>query len=280
MMPERPAAPADVADLSRGIFVDTLDEIFGLKGSTAVVTGASAGLGIEFASVLAAAGADVALIARREQQLEEVAARITQLYGVRTLCVPTDLMSADARQDAFVRIEKEFGGVDILVNNAGVAPTGKAEAQWPDDWHATVELNQTALFHCCLLARKSMARADKPGRIINIASIFGHLGSSLFRLAPYAATKGAVENLTRQLAVEWAGENITVNAIAPAWFPSEMTEESLTRESIVERMSAGAPMHRLGRSGELRSACLFLAAPASSYVTGTVVPVDGGYSAW
>jgi gluconate 5-dehydrogenase len=260
--------------------VNTLTDIFGLQGSVAVVTGASSGLGIEFASVLASAGADVALIARRKERLEELASEISAQYGVRALSVPTDLTSSVEREAAFERIEKELGGVDILVNNAGIAPTGKAETQWPEAWNDTIEVNQSALFHCCLLARRSMGRGDRPGRVINIASIFGHLGSSLFRVAAYAATKGAVENLTRQLAVEWAGENITVNAIAPAWFPSEMTAGSMERESIVEKMGASSPMNRMGRSGELRSACLFFAAPASSYVTGVILPVDGGYSAW
>jgi gluconate 5-dehydrogenase len=260
--------------------VNTLQEIFGLDGATAVVTGASSGLGIEFASALAGAGANLALIARRAERLEEVAGEIAGRYGVRAIGVPTDLTDATARERAFERIEREFGGVDILVNNAGIAPTGRAETQWPDAWNETVEVNQSALFHCCLLARSSMGKGDRPGRIINIASIFGHLGSSLFRVAAYAASKGAVENLTRQLAVEWAGDDITVNAIAPAWFPSEMTAGSLEKEAIVEKMGASAPMNRMGRKGELRSACLFLAAPASSYVTGVVLPVDGGYCAW
>lgn len=138
----------------------------------------------------------------------------------------------------------------------------------------------TALFQCCLLAAAQMKEAGAGGRVINVTSIFGRLGSSLFRVASYAASKGGAENLTRQLAVEWARDGITVNAIAPSWFPSEMTHESLVQQSIEERMASGNPMGRIGAQGELRTACLFLASPASSYITGAVVPVDGGYTAW
>lgn len=259
--------------------MSSLEELFGLRGRVAVVTGASAGLGIELADALAAAGADVALLARRRERLDEVASQLNRTHGVRTLPLAVDVTDADAARAAFERVAGELGGIDVLVNSAGVAPTGKAEKQWPDEWRDTIALNLSALFHCCLLGAAAMRKRGR-GRIINIASIFGHLGSSLFRVSSYAASKGGVENLTRQLAVEWAGDGITVNAIAPAWFPSEMTAGSLDKASIVERMGAGAMLKRMGEPGELKTACLFLAAPASSYVTGAVIPVDGGYSAW
>ncbi len=257
----------------------TIKELFSLDGKTAVVTGASSGLGVEFADALAGAGARVAVIARRRERLEKVGKMLEARHGVETLAVTADLHAAGEREAAFERVCSHFGGIDVLVNNAGIAPTGRAEKQWPEQWQQTIDLNLTALFHCCLLAAESMRRRGG-GRIVNVSSIFGHLGSSLFRVSSYAASKGGVENLTRQLAVEWADHGITVNAIAPAWFRSEMTEESLHKEGIAERMGAGCPMKRMGKAGELRSACLFLAAPASSYVTGVVIPVDGGYSAW
>jgi len=259
---------------------DALRDLFGLDGYTALVTGASAGLGIEFANALAQAGANVALVARRAERLEEVAAKLTSDHGVRAHAIAADLAAAVERERVFSEVESLCGSLDILVNNAGIAPTGRAETQWPQDWQRTLDLNLTAAFHCSLLARPLMGRGDRHGRIINVSSIFGHLGSSLFRLAAYTASKGALENLTRQLAVEWAREHITVNAIAPAWFPSEMTAGSLDKQGIVERMGGGCPMNRMGRPEEIRTACLFLAAPASSYVTGTVLWVDGGYSAW
>lgn len=257
-----------------------LSELFRLDGRVAVVTGASAGLGIEMAEALACAGARVALLARRRERLEEVAAQLSKDYGCTAVAIPADISDRGQAEAAFSEVTASLGGIDILVNNAGIAPTGRAERQWPDKWQQTLDLNLTALFHCSLLAAASMRQRQAPGRIINIASIFGHLGSSLFRLSSYAASKGAVENLTRQLAVEWASDEITVNAIAPAWFPSEMTEESLTNDGIAERMGQASPLGRMGRAGELKTACLFLASPASSYVTGTIIPVDGGYSAW
>lgn len=257
-----------------------IDELFGLSGRVAVVTGASSGLGIEFASALASAGADVALLARRAERLGQVATRLEDEHGIRTLAVGVDITDRDACARAFERIERDLGAIYVLVNNAGIAPTGRAENQWPDDWDTTVDLNLSALFQCSLLAAASMDRAASGGRIINVSSIFGHLGSSLFRVAAYAASKGGVENLTRQLAVEWAGREITVNAIAPAWFPTEMTAGSLEKESIAERMGGASPMQRMGRPGELATACLFLASPASSYVNGAIIPVDGGYSVW
>ena len=257
-----------------------LIELFSLEGRTAVVTGASTGLGVEFSNVLAAAGARLALIARREKLLEESASRLRAEHGAEVAVFPADLSDRDRCRAAFGAIVAELGEIDILVNNAGTAPTGRAETQWPAAWDAALEVNLTASFHCSLLAAESMRRGARGGRIINVSSIFGHLGSSLFRLSAYAASKGGIENLTRQLAIEWARDGITVNAVAPAWFPSEMTEGSLKREGVEQRMASANPMGRIGRRGELETACLFLASPASGYITGSVIPVDGGYSAW
>jgi NAD(P)-dependent dehydrogenase (short-subunit alcohol dehydrogenase family) len=257
----------------------SLDQLFGLRGRVAVVTGASSGLGIEFADALACAGADVAILARRGDRLESVASDLRSRYGTNVLPFEVDITDREACEAAFERIASTLGPTWVLVNNAGVAPTGRAEKQWPDEWDATVALNMTALFQCCLLAAAQMKGAGG-GRIINVTSIFGRLGSSLFRVASYAASKGGAENLTRQLAVEWARDGITVNAIAPSWFPSEMTHESIVQGGVEQRMASGNPMGRIGAQGELRTACLFLASPSSSYVTGAVVPVDGGYTAW
>lgn len=260
--------------------MNEMDRLFGLDGRVALVTGASAGLGIEFAEALASAGASVALMARRGDRVTELARDLHERFGTRVCPVAVDLTDRAALRDAFARVVEELGELSVIVNNAGLAPTGRAEGQWPSEWDATLALNLTALFQCCLLAAESMRRGGAGGRIINVSSIFGHLGSSLFRVSGYAAAKGGVENLTRQLAVEWAADGITVNAIAPAWFSTEMTAGSLAQEGIEGRMASGSPMKRIGRAGELKTACLFLASPHSSYVTGAVVPVDGGYSAW
>ena len=258
----------------------SLEHLFGLSGRVAVVTGASSGLGIEFADCLAGAGADVVLMARRADRLQAVADDLRTRHGRKVLDLQVDVTDREACAAAFARARQEMGPAWVLVNNAGIAPTGRAERQWPTAWDDTLELNMSALFQCSLLAAAQMRESGKGGRIVNVTSIFGRLGSSLFRVAAYAASKGGAENLTRQLAVEWARDGITVNAIAPAWFPSEMTHESIVQGSIEEKMASSNPMGRIGAEGELRTACLFLAAPASSYVTGAVVPVDGGYTAW
>lgn len=257
-----------------------LGKLFGLDGYTAVITGASAGLGMEFARSLASAGACTALVARRKEPLHKFADELATTYGNRSVAIVADLSIEADRIRAFETIDATFGATDVLVNNAGIASTGKAENQWPEAWQTSLDLNLTAAFHCAILAKARMGRDSRYGRVINVSSIFGHLGSSLFRLSAYAASKGALENLTRQLAVEWAQDRVTVNAIAPAWFPSEMTAGSLEKGGIAEKMAAGCPLGRMGEPEELRAACLFLAGPGSSYVTGTVLCVDGGYSAW
>ncbi|TFH18731.1 MAG: SDR family oxidoreductase, partial [Myxococcales bacterium] len=197
------------ADGERHPEVTELEKLFGLRGRVAVVTGASAGLGVEFADALASAGASVAVLARRRERVETVAAELAQRHGVDTLAVEADVSDPESSRRAFERIGRDLGGVDILVNNAGLAPTGRAEKQWPEAWRQTIDVNLTGLFHCCLLAAEAMRRGGRGGRIINISSIFGKLGSSLFRVAAYSASKGGVETLTRQLAVEWAADAIT-----------------------------------------------------------------------
>lgn len=259
--------------------MQALDQLFGLSGRIAIITGASGGLGVEFADALASAGASVVLMARREKEVTARAAEIGSRHGHPALGIGVDITDPEALESAYRTVDAQLGPVDILVNNAGIAPTGRAAKQWPEAWGAAIDLNMTALFHAGLLAHERMA-AKGFGRIINITSIFGSGGSSIFRVAAYAATKGGAENLTRQLAVEWAGDGITVNAIAPAWFPSDMTGGSLDRQSILDKMANGAPMKRIGQAGELRTATLFLASPASSYVTGATIPVDGGWTAW
>jgi gluconate 5-dehydrogenase len=262
--------------------METLQELFGLKGKTALVTGASSGLGVEFARALAVAGADVAIVARRKERLEEVAAEIEKL-GVRCLPVAADLTDEAAMDAALASVEKELGGVDILVNNAGIAPFGRAEKQTREQWESALAVNVTVPFLLCQRAARGMIERGGGGRIINISSVMGHVASSIYPTVGYNASKGALSNLTRQLAVEWARHGITVNAIAPAWFPSEMNTDPRygdVNPKYKEKMEALTPMGRLGRQGELMAAMVFLASPAASYVTGAILPVDGGWLDW
>ena len=259
--------------------VTTLEDIFGLCGHRAIVTGASSGLGIEFAEALAIAGADVALVARRTERLEEVARRL-EPYGVRVVAMPGDLTDFDSIAAVCDRCEQALGPIDILVNNAGMLDSVRAEKITRERWSRLLDVNLNALFFLSQeFARRRFARAE-PGRIVNVGSIFGAVASSTPGLAAYAASKGAVTMLTRQLAIEWGGRGITVNAIAPAFFPTELNAEDFEKPAVRSRVETFTPLGRLGRPGELRAALLFLVSPAASYVTGSTVFVDGGYTAW
>ena len=259
-----------------------LDELFGLAGKVALVTGASSGLGAVMARALAKAGADVALIARRQDRLDAVAKEIAGI-GVRALAVSADVTDEQALESAIDRIEKELGPIFVLVNAAGVSPLGRAEKHTREKWDQALSVNLTAVFLASQAVGKRMIDRQKGGRIIQISSVIARGANPVHKVVGYAASKGAVDNLTRQLAVEWAAYGITVNAIAPGYFPTEMTIDPKMgdvrpdQRALIEQRT---PMGRLGKLGEIETAVLFLAAPASSYVTGVILPVDGGWTAW
>jgi NAD(P)-dependent dehydrogenase (short-subunit alcohol dehydrogenase family) len=244
---------------------------FDLKGKVAVVTGASSGLGVAFAEGLADAGADVVIGARRAEKLEATCTSVEE-RGVGCLAVPTDVADPTACQALVDAAVERFGRIDVLVNNAGVATAAPASRENPDDFRRVVDINLNGSYWMA----QACGRVMQPGSsIVNIGSVLGSTTAGLPQAA-YCASKAAIIGLTRDLAVQWTGrKGIRVNAIAPGFFESEMTEQY--PEGYLETMMWRVPAGRGGRALEIVDAMLFLASNASSYITGVLLPVDGGF---
>jgi NAD(P)-dependent dehydrogenase (short-subunit alcohol dehydrogenase family) len=248
--------------------------LFSLEGRTALVTGASSGLGARFARVLHAAGADVVVTARRADRLDALCAQL----GERVTAVPCDLADADAREALVARVHDERGALDVLVNNAGVAPPGDALREGVEQFRQVLEINTVAPFHLAQLVAPRMIERGS-GAIVNVASVLGLVGAAPLRVASYSTSKGALVNLTRELAMQWARKGVRVNALAPGWFATEMTAVMWSDERARAYIEANTPMARAGAEGELDAALLLLAGAGSSFVTGLVLTVDGGWTA-
>ena len=246
-----------------------------LAGRVAVVTGASRGLGRAIALALAEAGADVALAARAKRDLEDTGA-LVQRAGRRALVAPTDVASYAEVEALMGRAVRELGRLDIVVNNAGVAKVAPLAEMTPDDWRFMVDANLTGVFNGCRAAAPHLI-AQKSGKVINVASVLGQVGLPGYTL--YAATKGGVIALTRALGVEWARHGIQVNAIAPGWFATDMTDPAFSDPRINERLTRDIPMRRIGRPEEIGPLAVYLASDASAFMTGQTIFLDGGHSA-
>ena len=259
--------------------MELVDKLFNLNGKTALITGASSGLGEYFAEVLAGAGARVVVTARRLERLEALAERINQAGG-EALAFACDVDQADQVASVFEEAWQRCGRLDIIVNNAGqVGDGGFVPEKLPHEvFDATLQTNISGLWYCCQEAGKRMLSDGKGGSIINLTSVLGMGGSGDHPLA-YQASKAAVINLTRNLACSWADRGIRVNALAPAYFPSEMTGPYLAVPGYETYINNATPLGRLGTLEELAGPILKLASVAGSYLTGVTLPVDGGYSA-
>jgi NAD(P)-dependent dehydrogenase (short-subunit alcohol dehydrogenase family) len=247
-------------------------DMFSLKGRVALVTGASSGLGQQFARALADNGAAVALVARRADRLKDFAATL-QKSGAKAVAIEADVNDRDAMLRAFDAAEKAFGTVTVLVNNAGIAHGGKATDMSPEDWRRMMTTNLDAVFFWAQEAARRMLAAGKPGSIVNIASVLGLMVAK--GGVSYATAKAGVIQLTKALAVELAFKGVRVNAIAPGWFVTEMNDAYLMSEKG-DAIKREIPMGRFGKTGDLDGALLLLASDAGAYMTGAVIVADGG----
>ena len=251
---------------------------FDLKGQVALVTGCSTGLGVQMAKALANQGANIVVVARRKELIEQVAKEISDTFGVKTLPVVCDITDTQKVESCVDQVIKEFGRIDIVINNAGTGAVAPAEDITDEQFNGELNVDLGGTFKVSrAVAKKAMIPA-KYGRIINIASMYGMVGNKVAPCSPYHAAKGGVVNLTRGLAAEWGKYNITVNAICPGYFYSPLTKETLDSDFFQQNAQTMIPLSRYGNEGELDTAALFLSSPASSYVTGVILPVDGGYT--
>ena len=250
--------------------------LFDLENKVAIITGASSGLGVTFAYALSDAGAKVILAARRKDLLDKLVEKL-QTTDKQAMAIACDV----TREEDVTRLVdtalKNYGQVDILVNNAGIANSVPAETETADQFRQVMDVNVTGSFLCARQCGAAMLEAGK-GSIINIASMMGLVGIGQIPQAAYNSSKGAVVNMTRELAAQWARRGIRVNALAPGWFPSEMTNDLFESEEAVRFISRKTPMGRAGNPSELIGPLLLLASDASSFMTGQTIVVDGGWT--
>ncbi len=241
------------------------------------MTGASSGLGARFSETLAAAGARVVLAARRRERIEEIAERVRS-DGGEAIAVRCDVTSDADVRELVAAAGRRFGTIEVLANNAGVAPDEDDEIESVDSFRHVVAVNLTGAYSC---AREVGGRmlTQGAGTIVNTASISGLVSGDGSDTPSYTATKAALINMTRELAVRWARRGVRVNALAPGYFPTEMTAGEIESPEGIRFISERTPLGRPGRIDELDGALLFLASDASSYVTGHTVVVDGGWTA-
>jgi len=257
-------------------------QLFDLTGRVAIITGGSIGLGRQMAEGLAEMGANIVLCARKQERCHQAAEELQQL-GVKAIALACDVKSPASVQEVVDATLSQFGKIDVLINNAGISWGAPVEEMRLEDWNKVIETNLTGTFLCAQAVGKVMIQQGRgelsQGKIINIASVAGLGGAPPELSAPgYHASKGGVIAFTKDLACKWAAHNIQVNAIAPGWFPTHMSSRVL--EHHQDLFLSHIPLRRFGNEHDLKGAAVFLASDASNYVTGHVLVVDGGQSAW
>lgn len=252
--------------------------MFDLKGRVAVVSGASSGLGQQMALAFAKQGANLVILARRLERLEEFKPKLIEAGAEKVLVIKCDVTSTDDINAAAEATEKEFGKVDILLNCAGSSKDKGVLEMTDEEWDFTIATDETSVFKMTR-AFANIMKKNNYGRIINIASMYGLVGNTEIHTVAYHASKGAVVNFTRAVAAELATDGITCNAICPGYFYTELTAPVLDTDTFQAFAKSHVPMQRYGKPGELDAAAVFLASDEASYVTGAILPVDGGYTA-
>ena len=247
---------------------------FRLDGQVVLITGASSGLGRQFARAASATGARLVVAARRRERLESLVSELADAVAVEI-----DLLAPDAPETLMAAAIEQFGQVDVLINNAGVSTVGPALEFSVDAFRREIEIDLVVPFALARLVAAAAIHDGRPASIINIGSVLGTVAGGKLRVPAYAAAKGGLHNLTRELASEWARKSVRVNAIAPGWFPTEMAAEMFDGGRASAYIADNTPMGRTGEIGELDGAMLFLASQASSFVTGQIIHVDGGWTA-
>ena len=250
--------------------------MFDLTGRVVVVSGASSGLGAQMARGFAAQGADLVITARRLERLESLAEEL-RAAGVRVLPLKCDVTDSDQANEVAAASEAEFGKVDVLVNCAGSAANAGVLDMTNDEWDFTIATDMTSVFYVTR-AFANIMKKNNYGRIINIASMYGLVGNTAMDTVAYHTSKGGVVNFTRAVAAELAKYNITCNAICPGYFETELTHDTLVTDEFSAYMKATVPLGRYGNEGELNAGAIFLASDEASYVTGVILPIDGGYT--
>lgn len=253
-----------------------IQQLFDLKGQVALVTGGSRGLGLQMAESLGEAGAKVMLTARKAAELEEAAAHLSE-RGIDARWIAADASKPEDVQRVVDETMQRLGRIDILVNNAGATWGAPAEDYPLEAWDKVMNLNIRSLFLFAQAAGKAWMIPNKGGRVINVASIAGLGGSLDVQFIAYGTSKGAVVNFTRTLAGEWGKYGITVNAVAPGFFPSKMTKGVIAAFGA-EKLAAQSPLKRLGDDDDLKGAVLLFASRAGKHITGQILAVDGGVS--
>lgn len=251
--------------------------MFSLKNRVVVVSGASSGLGAQMSRGFAAQGADLVITARRIEKLNALAEEIRAM-GVKCLPVQCDVTVPEQVNAAAAAAEKEYGKVDVLVNCAGSAKNAGVLEMTDEEWDFTMSADLDSVFYVTR-AFANIMKKNNYGRIINIASMYGLVGNPAIDTVAYHSSKGGVVNFTRAVAAELAKYNITCNCICPGYFATELTEDTLKTEQFTAYMKATVPLGRYGKEGELNAGAIFLASDEASYVTGVILPIDGGYTA-